>query len=140
MLLGTQTQFSNGDDLSLAEAVPIDFTGIHVVPDDRTTTATSFPAVVSSPRSAPLPPISPTSGRPISPNQRIASLPASSVEDVSDGHNVDQYGESQWGQRSPLGMDCTTDLAVPERLSKRAKQRCVRDYRPCHCWYFLITL
>jgi hypothetical protein len=39
-----------------------------------------------------------------------------------------------------LGMDCTTDLAVPARLSTRAKQRCVRDYRPCHCWYFLITL
>jgi hypothetical protein len=26
VLLGTQTQFSNGDDLSPAEAVPIDFT------------------------------------------------------------------------------------------------------------------
>ncbi len=39
-----------------------------------------------------------------------------------------------------LGMDCTTDLAVSARLSKRAKQRCVRDYRPCHCSYFLITL
>ena len=44
------------------------------------------------------------------------------------------------GSKVSIGMDCTTDLAVPARLSKRAKQRCVRDYRPCHCWYFLITL
>ena len=28
MLLGTQTQFSNRDDLSLAEAAPVDFTGV----------------------------------------------------------------------------------------------------------------
>ena len=40
---------------------------------------TGSPAVVSSPRLAPFPPTSPTSARPISPNQRIASIATSSI-------------------------------------------------------------
>ena len=46
----------------------------------------------------------------------------------------------KFGRKHDGGVARDFAVGGAERLNKRAMQRCVRDYRRCHCRYFLIIL